>query len=60
VAQLVALDARSTHEDQEADLARLRSMPGVTPPKHRRVFEPVEPVEIDGEPLSETVLRERR
>ena len=60
VAQIIALDADKGLDDEEAARARLWAMPGVTPPSQPRRLDPWEPLELAGEPLSESVLRDRR
>ena len=52
---------KATKEERERIEKELMDIPGIIPPtggKDARVFEP--PIKIRGEPLSRTVIRERR
>ena len=52
---------KATKEERERIEKELMEIPGIIPPtggKDARVFEP--PIKIRGEPLSRTVIRERR
>lgn len=62
VAQLVSLEATIARDKETPEEVRLRlaSMPGVTPPTRNHSFREVAPVEIEGRPLSSTVIEERR